>query len=208
MDRKRNLESRTRPQRKPQPQRRNNRSTVLERRNRRQGLNRNRNRLFRAQNNLNRNNNTCRNPNNNRRRLNNYLTRRNPKYRIIFVANMPYNVDSRMLRNLFKEEGRINQARIVQGRNGSKGYGFVEFDNPRDAWRSIRKWNNTMLGGRQIVVQYRKKRRINNNFGNRGFNGYNNYQRYNQTRQGNNNSYGNGRNYRGGFRPRGGNRYY
>ena len=147
MDRKRNLESRTRPQRKPQPQRRNNRSTVLERRNRRQGLNRNRNRLFRAQNNLNRNNNTRRNPNNNRRRLNNYLTRRNPKYRIIFVANMPYNVDSRMLRNLFKEEGRINQARIVQGRNGSKGYGFVEFDNPRDAWRSIRKWNNTMLGG-------------------------------------------------------------
>ena len=202
MDRKRNTSNTSRPLRNTRPQRRTNRRTILERRNRRQGLNRNRNRLFRAQNNINRNN-TRSGRNNNRRRFNNYLTRRNLKLRIIFVANMPFNINSRMLRNLFRGEGRIYQARIVNGRNGSKGYGFVEFYNPRDAWRSIQKWNNTLLGGRRIAVQYRKKRRNRNNFGNRGFNGYNNYQRFGQTRQGN----GYGRNFRGGYRPRG-NRYY
>ena len=202
MDRKRNISNTSRPLRNTRPQRRTNRRTILERRNRRQDLNRNRNRLFRAQNNINRNNNRS-GRNNNRRRFNNYLTRRNLKLRIIFVANMPFNINSRMLRNLFREEGRIYQARIVNGRNGSKGYGFVEFYNPRDAWRSIQKWNNTLLGGRRIVVQYRKKRRNRNNFGNRGFNGYNNYQRFGQTRQGN----GYGRNFKGGYRPRG-NYYY
>ena len=202
MDRKRNISNTSRPLRNTRPQRRTNRRTILERRNRRQGLNRNRNRLFRAQNNINRNNNRS-GRNNNRRRFNNYLTRRNLKLRIIFVANMPFNINSRMLRNLFKGEGRIYQARIVNGRNGSKGYGFVEFYNPRDAWRSIQKWNNTLLGGRRIIVQYRKKRRNRNNFGNRGFNGYNNYQRFGQTRQGN----GYGRNFKGGYRPRG-NYYY
>ena len=202
MDRKRNTSNTSRPLRNTRPQRRTNRRTILERRNRRQGLNRNRNRLFRAQNNINRNN-TRSGRNNNRRRFNNYLTRRNLKLRIIFVANMPFNINSRMLRNLFRGEGRIYQARIVNGRNGSKGYGFVEFYNPRDAWRSIQKWNNTLLGGRRIIVQYRKKRRNRNNFGNRGFNGYNNYQRFGQTRQGN----GYGRNFKGGYRPRG-NYYY
>ena len=202
MDRKRNISNTSRPLRNTRPQRRTNRRTILERRNRRQGLNRNRNRLFRAQNNINRNNIRS-GRNNNRRRFNNYLTRRNLKLRIIFVANMPFNINSRMLRNLFRGEGRIYQARIVNGRNGSKGYGFVEFYNPRDAWRSIQKWNNTLLGGRRIVVQYRKKRRDRNNFGNRGFNGYNNYQRFGQTRQGN----GYGRNFKGGYRPRG-NYYY
>ena len=204
MDRKRNISNTSRRLRNTRPQRRTNRRTLLERRNRRQGLNRNRNRLFRAQNNINRNK-TRPGQNNNRRRYNYSFNRRNPRFRIIFVANMPFNINSRMLRNLFSEEGRINQASIIRGRNGSKGYGFVEFYNPRDAWRSIQKWNNTFLGGRRIVVQYRKKRRNRNNFGNRGFNGYNNnYQRFNQVRQGNN---GYRRNNYGGYRPRG-NRYY
>ena len=188
MDRKRNISKPPRTLRNPRPQRRTNRRTLLERRNRRQGLNRNRNRLFRAQNNLNRN--TIRpGRNNNRRRYYNSLNRRNPKFRIIFVANMPFYINSRMLRDLFRKEGRINQASIVRGRNGSKGYGFVEFYNPRDAWRSIQKWNNTTLDGRTITVQYRRRR-----FGNRRFNNTN--QRFNQQRQG----YGG---YGRGFRQRG-----
>jgi RNA recognition motif-containing protein len=194
MDRRRNNPNRNRPLRNRLIPRKNNRRALLDRRNRRQGLNRNRNRLFRAQNNINRNNQ--RGPNRNRRRYNNFRTRRNPNYRIIFVANLPFNVDNRLLRDLFRREGRITQSKIVYGNNGSKGYGFIEFYNPRDAWRSIQRWNNTMLGGRKIVVQYRKRRRFNN----RGFN--NNYQRYNQQRGG----FGYRRGNRGGFRPRG-NRY-
>ena len=175
MDRKRNPQNRNRPLRNNRAPRRNNNPVLLERRNRRKGLLRNRNRLYRAQNNIRRNNQ--RGPNRNRRRFNNFRPRRNPNYRIIFVANLPYNVNNRRLRNLFIREGRIIDSRIVYGRNGSKGYGFIEFNNPRDAWRSIQKWNNTTLDGRTITVQYRRRR-----FGNRRFNNIN--QRFNQQRQG------------------------
>ena len=186
MDRKRNTQNRNRPLRNNWNLRRNNNPVLLDRRNRRKGLLRNRNRLYRAQNNIRRNNQ--RGPNRNRRRYNNFRARRNPNYRIIFVANLPYYINNRTLRNLFRKEGRIVDSRIVYGRNGSKGYGFIEFNNPRDAWRSIQKWNNTTLDGRTIVVEYRKRR-----FGNRRYNNGN--QRFNQQRQ-RNGGYG-------GFRQRG-----
>ena len=200
MDRRRNITTRNGPKRKNQRNQRTNRLAMLDRRNRRQGLNRNRNRLFRVQNNIRRTNNNQRNPNRNRRRINNFRFRPNLNNRIIYVANIPYQINSRTLRNLFIKEGRINRAYVVVGRNGSKGYGFVEFNNPRDAWRSIQKWNNTILNGRNIIVKFRNRRR----FMNRGGNNYNNnYQRFNQPRP----QRGFGRGFRGGFRPRGG-RYY
>ena len=195
MDRKRNIGNRNRPQRVQTTQKRlATRRARLDRRNRRQGLRPNRNRLSRAQNNLNRNR---RGPFRNRRRYNNFR-RRNLRYKIIFVGNLPFDVTSRRLRQLFSVEGRIFEANIVRGRYGSKGYGFVEFYNSRDAWRSIQKWDNTSLGGRLITVEYGRRRRARN--GNNRFNNYNNYQnrRFNQPRQ-----YGFRRGGRGGFRPRG-----
>ena len=197
MDRRRNISTRNRQTGSNQRNPRTNRLAMLDRRNRRQGLNRNRNRLFRVQNNIRRNNNNQRNPNRNRRRINNFRFRPNLNNRIIYVANIPYKINSRTLRNLFIKEGRINRAYVVVGRNGSKGYGFVEFNNPRDAWKSIQKWNNTMLNGRKIIVKFGRRRR----FGNRGSNNINNnYQRFNQPRP----QRGFGRGFRGGFRPRGG----
>ena len=195
MDRKRNIGNRNRPQRVQTTQKRlATRRARLDRRNRRQGLRPNRNRLSRAQNNLNRNR---RGPFRNRRRFNNFR-RRNLRYKIIFVGNLPFDVTSRRLRQLFSVEGRIFEANIVRGRYGSKGYGFVEFYNSRDAWRSIQKWDNTSLGGRLITVEYGRRRRARN--GKNRFNNYNNYQnrRFNQPRQ-----YGFRRGGRGGFRPRG-----
>ena len=195
MDRKRNIGNRNLPQRVQTTQKiLATRRARLDRRNRRQGLRPNRNRLSRAQNNLNRNR---RGPFRNRRRFNNFR-RRNLRYKIIFVGNLPFDVTSRRLRQLFSVEGRIFEANIVRGRYGSKGYGFVEFYNSRDAWRSIQKWDNTSLGGRLITVEYGRRRRARN--GNNRFNNYNNYQnrRFNQPRQ-----YGFRRGGRGGFRPRG-----
>ena len=130
MDRKRNIGNTNRPQR-----RQNLRRNRLTRRTRRQAPRPNRNRLSRAQNNINRNRLGL----NRRRRYNNFR-RRNFSYRIIYVGNLPFDVTSRRLRQLFSVEGRIFEANIVRGRMGSKGYGFVEFYNPRDAWRSIQKW--------------------------------------------------------------------
>jgi hypothetical protein len=185
---------------------------LASRRNRRQGIRRTRNRLARAQNNLRTNR---RGPQRRFRRFNNFNRRRNLRLRIVFVGGLPTDVDNRRLYSLFRKEGRIVGCRMIFNRMGiSKGYGFIEFGNPRDAWRTIRKWNNTTLGGRVLTVEYRRRRRTNrrrfagNNFGNgfnnrSGFNSYNNYGRYNPPRQG----FGfRGRRggFRGGFRPRGG----
>ena len=176
MDRKRNIGNRNNPGRIGR------RNRTLRRRPLRP-VRPNRNRLSRVQNNINRNRLGL--GFNRRRRFNNFRRRINNNLRIIFVGNLPYNVSSRRLRQLFRPEGFINFAKVVIGPLGSKGYGFIQFRNPRDAWKSIQKWNKTFLGGRRITVQYRRRRRNN-------FKSFNNYQRNNQFR-------GN----RGGFRPRG-----
>ena len=188
----------------------NRRAAVINRRNRRQGVRRNRNRLARAQDNLR---TGRRGPVRRFRRFNNFNRRRNLRLRIVFVGGLPLDVDNRRLYSLFRSEGRIVGCRMVFNRMGlSKGYGFIEFQNPRDAWRAIQKWNNTTLGGRTITVEYRKRRRINRRFGgnnfrygynNRsGFNSYNNYGRNYQSRQGFTPRGGRG-GFRGGFRQRG-----
>ena len=176
--------------------RRQNRPNRLLRRRPRRQPRPNRNRLSRAQYNFRRNRLGQKFNNNSRRRriINFRRNRINPRSRIIFVGNLPFDVTGRRLRQLFNIEGRILDARIIRGRNGSKGYGFIEFNNPRDAWRSIRRWNNTYLGGRYITVQYRKRRRIGQR---NNFNNFNNQRNNNQFRRGN----------FGGFRPRGGRRY-
>ena len=90
MDRKRNIGNTNRPQR-----RQNLRRNRLTRRTRRQAPRPNRNRLSRAQNNINRNRLGL----NRRRRYNNFR-RRNFGYRIIYVGNLPFDVNSRRLRQL------------------------------------------------------------------------------------------------------------
>ena len=184
MDRKRNIGNRNRPQGSQRTRKGlSGRRARLDRRNRRQGLRPNRNRLSRVQNNVSRNR---RGVFRNRRGFNNFRRRRNLRYKIIFVGNLPFDVTSRRLRQLFRGEGRIFEATIVRGRY---------------AWRSIQKWDKTTLGGRTITVEYGRGRRFRNN-NNRRFNNYNNYQnqRFNQPRP-----FGfRPRGGRGGFRPRGG----
>jgi RNA recognition motif-containing protein len=157
-----------------------------------------RNRLARAQNNQNRNG---RLRNRRFRRFNNFNRRPNFQRRIIFVGGLPNRITNRALLQLFRREGRIINYRVMRNRAGfSRGFGFVEFARPRDAWRSIQKWNNTTLDRNIIKVQFRRRRRNFNQrrFGNNNFNNRNNG-RFNQPRRG----FG-FRGGRGGFRPRGG----
>ena len=158
-----------------------------------------RNRLARAQNNQNRNGGLR---NRRFRRFNFFNRRPNFQRRIIFVGGLPNRITNRALLQLFRPEGRIIRYRVMRNRAGfSRGFGFVEFARPRDALRSIQKWNNTTIDRNIIKVQFRRRRNINQRrFGN---NNFNNNGRFNQ----------NGRGFgfrgrrggiRGGFRPRGG----
>ena len=136
------------------------RRRLANRRNRRlgQGLNR-RNRLERAQGELRNNRRLGRR--NNRR----VYKRRNLRLRKIFVGVLPYSVNNRELYNLFRIEGRLLNWRVVYNRyNGlSRGWGDLEFVNPRDAWRAIRKWDGTTYKGLILRVEYKRRRQIRNN---------------------------------------------
>ena len=116
MDRKRNIGNRNRLQRNQRTQKRlASRQARLDRRNRRQGLRPNRNRLSRAQNNLNRNR---RGPFRRRPRFNNFRRRRNLRYKLIFVGNLPFDVNSRRLRQFLKDMDLLNF--IIQEMHGDQ----------------------------------------------------------------------------------------
>ena len=126
-----------------------------------------RDRLERVRNNINRNFNKG---NIQRfRRFNNIRRRVNIPNRSIYIGNLPYQINDDVLFRLFRAEGNIVSSRVVKDFEGkSKGFGFVEFQNPRDAFKSIKKWDNTFLGGKVIKVHYRRRRGFNqNNFNNR-----------------------------------------
>lgn len=87
-----------------------------------------------------------------------FKPRRNLRLRKVFVGGLPRSMKSRTLFNLFRFEGRLLSARIIYDKLGySRGFGILEFANPRDSWKVIRKWNETFYNGFKIKVAYKKR---------------------------------------------------
>ena len=131
----------------------------------------------------------------------NFNRRRNFNRRILFIGGLPSNVTNRRLLNLFRREGPISAYRVIKNRAGySRGFGFIEFVRPRDAWRTIQNWNNTTLGNKILKIQFNRRRNSNQRRFN--YNNYNNFSnaRFNQRGRGFGFRGGRGR---GGFRQRG-----
>lgn len=177
------------------------------RKNRRLGQMQNRrNRLERAQNAFKSNNNG-RGVIRNRGRGGRFWGMRRKTFgrKNIFIAGLPKTMNNNGLFNLMKNSGRILRQTVLKDRYGvSRGIAFVQFQNPRDAWAAIQKWNNKIVFGNSLHVVFKRPvpRRNNynynyNSYSNRNNTGYNGYGR-------NNNYYGNG--YSGYSRGRGG--YY
>ena len=133
--------------------------------------------------------------------------RRNFQRRVIYVGGLPRRITNRGLLQLFRPEGRIIRYNVLKNRAGfSRGFGFVEFVRPRDALRSIQKWNNTTLDGNLIKVHFRRRNFNQNRFRNNNFNNRNNGRfMQNRNRPGFRGGRGGFRGGpRGGFRQRGG----
>jgi len=132
------------------------------------------------------------------RRFNFSDRRRNFQRRVIYVGGLPRRITNRGLLQLFRPEGRIIRYNVLKNRAGfSRGFGFVEFVSPRDALRSIQKWNNTTVDGNIIKVHFRRRNFNQNRFRNNNFNNRNNG-RFMQNR--NRPGFRGGRGGRGGFR--------
>lgn len=103
----------------------------------------------------NTNNNSTNNNNSN-------VTNRNNN-REIYVKNLPRYVDNQILFNLFRNEGRIINCKVLYDNVGfSKGVGRIIFVNFKDAMNAIKKWNNTEYNGNILRVEYKTVQNVEN----------------------------------------------
>ncbi len=78
----------------------------------------------------------------------------------LFVGSLPWSVNDKTLQETFEAHGTVVSAKIITDRDTgrSRGFGFVEMENPTDAEKAIRSLNNSELDGRNIVVNEAKAR--------------------------------------------------
>ncbi len=88
----------------------------------------------------------------------------------LFVGGFPYSIASSQLEEMFSKIGKVVSADIITDRSTgqSKGFGFVEMENDKEADEAIEKLNNTEIEGRKITVNVAKPREERPGFGNRG----------------------------------------
>ena len=74
----------------------------------------------------------------------------------IYVGNFPPTTTEAHLRTLFADFGTITKVRIAtdMATGGSKGFGFVEFGEARDALMAIKEMNQLEVGGRTLKVNF------------------------------------------------------
>jgi RNA recognition motif-containing protein len=69
----------------------------------------------------------------------------------LFVGRLPRDIRPRELEDLFHKYGRITRCDVKRG-----GYGFVEYEDPRDAEDAIKSCDGMRFLGDRIVVEWAK----------------------------------------------------
>eukprot|EP01080_Neovahlkampfia_damariscottae_P003438 gene3438-6087_t len=72
----------------------------------------------------------------------------------IFFGNLPYSVDEKELDNLLKDYGEINTITIGYKYGKSLGYAFVDFKKNEDAEVVHKKFENYVLDGRKLKIDW------------------------------------------------------
>lgn len=72
----------------------------------------------------------------------------------LFVGRLSFNTTDESLLALFAEYGKVVSARVATDRdsNKSKGFGFIEMENPDDAQKAIQALDGQTFENRTIVV--------------------------------------------------------
>ena len=73
----------------------------------------------------------------------------------LYVSNLSYNTEEQDLESKFQQFGTIRSIKIIKDSNTrkSRGFGFVTFEEPKDAEKAIEKLNSTDIDGREIRVE-------------------------------------------------------
>jgi RNA recognition motif-containing protein len=87
----------------------------------------------------------------------------------IYVGNLHFNVNEDELRKAFEEYGEVSSVKIITDKYSgrSKGFGFVEMVNDKEAQDAIDNLNGTEIKGRAVNVNQAREKE--NNTGGRNF---------------------------------------
>lgn len=133
--------------------------------------------------------NPMRNPRGMRQRFrarNRFFRRRfNFPRRSIFIKGLPKNITENNLMTMLRKEGRVIRLTFLKDNLGEfRGMAFAEFQNPRSAWNTIKKYRDYQLGENKIFVAFKRdNNRYRNNY-QRFFNRNRNIGRFNNYRRG------------------------
>ena len=91
----------------------------------------------------------------------------------IYVGNLGYDVSDDQLQTTFQAYGEVESARvIIDGDTGrSKGFGFVEMPDQKQAQAATDALNGTMLDGRAITVNEARPKAPRRDGGGGGYRG-------------------------------------
>ena len=78
----------------------------------------------------------------------------------LYVGNLPYGLNNAELRDIFQDFGDVASASVVMDRETgrSRGFGFVEIADDRQAEQAIEKMNGADCQGRNLVVNEARPR--------------------------------------------------
>ncbi|MCJ1474292.1 hypothetical protein MMC13_002950 [Lambiella insularis] len=77
----------------------------------------------------------------------------------LYVGNLFFDVNEDALKKEMSRFGTVSMVRIIyDGRGLSKGFGYVEFEDPKSAAEAIENMNQQVFEGRRMTVQYTIKR--------------------------------------------------
>lgn len=78
----------------------------------------------------------------------------------VYVSNLSWGVDNSVLANLFNEQGKVLEARVIYDRESgkSRGFGFVTYGSTEEVENAVSYLDGTDLDGRQIRVTVAESR--------------------------------------------------
>ena len=67
----------------------------------------------------------------------------------LYVGNLPYSINDESLHQHFAQFGAVDSAKVIMDKETgrSKGFGFVEMTNPREAIKAIKGLNTLKVRG-------------------------------------------------------------
>jgi cold-inducible RNA-binding protein len=78
----------------------------------------------------------------------------------LYVGNLSYDTTSEDLKRMFAESGTVESAAVISDRDTgrSKGFGFIEMSNRKEAEAAIDALNGTEIDGRTLTVNEARPR--------------------------------------------------